>query len=112
TKWTGQLGQLRPGTKYYVIVSATDAQGRSAYQTGTVRMDDRKVRITLLKIKVIDDADKGANNGEILFEHWIGDRSFGHADFRKLASGATINVEGSDGRPGVLSVVVANGTDP
>ena len=70
TKWTGQLGQLRPGTKYHVIVSATDAQGQSAYQTGTVQMDDRKVRITLLKIKVISDADKGsANKGEIKFDH-------------------------------------------
>ena len=113
TKWTGQLGQLRSGTKYHVIVSATDAQGRSAYQTGTVRMDDRKVRITLLKIKVISDADKGsANKGEIKFDHWIGDREFGHADFRRIASGSTINVAGRDGRPGVLAVLDANGTDP
>ncbi len=96
TKWTGQLGQLRPGTKYHVIVSATDAQGQSAYQTGTVQMDDRKVRITLLKIKVISDADKGsANKGEIKFDHWIGDQVFGHADFRKIGSGATINVAGT-----------------
>ena len=113
TKWTGQLGQLRPGTKYHVIVSATDAQGQSAYQTGTVQMDDRKVRITLLKIKVISDADKGsANKGEIKFDHRIGDQVFGHADFRRIGSGATINVEGRDGRPGVLAVLVANGTDP
>ena len=113
TKWTGQLGQLRPGTKYHVIVSATDAQGQSAYQTGTVQMDDRKVRITLLKIKVISDADKGsANKGEIKFDHQIGDQVFGYADFRKIGSGATIDVEGRDGRPGVLAVLVANGTDP
>ena len=76
-------------------------------------MDDRKVRITLLKIKVISDADKGsANEGEIKFDHWIGDQVFGHADFRKIGSGTTINVAGRDGRPGVLAVVVANGTDP
>ncbi len=113
TKWTGHLGALRPGTKYHVIVSATDAQGQSAYQTGTVRMDDRKVRITLLKIKVISDADKGsANEGEIKFDHRIGDEVFGHADFRRIGSGATINVAGRDGRPGVLAVLVANGTDP
>ena len=66
----------RPGTKYHVIVSATDAQGRGAYQTGTLRMDDRKVRITLLKIKVISDADKGsANKGEIKFDHGSATRS-------------------------------------
>ncbi len=113
TKWTGQLGQLRPGTKYHVIVSATDAQGQSAYQAGTVQMDDRKVRVTLLKIQVISDADKGsANKGEIMFEHRIGDRVFAHGGFRKIASGSTVNVEGSDGRPGVLAVLVANGTDP
>jgi hypothetical protein len=113
TKWAGQLGQLRPGTKYHVIVSATDAQGQSAYQTGTVQMDDRKVRVTLLKIKVISDADKGsANRGEIKFNHYIGDPGFGHADFRKIGSGSTINVEGRDARPGVVAVLVANGTDP
>ena len=113
TKWTSQIGQLRPGTKYHVIVSATDAQGRSSFQTGTMRMDDRKVRITLLKIKVISDADKGsANEGEIKFDHRIGDQVFGHADFRRIGSGATINVAGRDGRPGVLAVLVANGTDP
>lgn len=112
TKWTGQLGPLRPGTKYHVIVSGTDAQGRSSYQKGTVRMDDRKVRIALLKIKVIDDADKGANRGEIMFEHWIGDRVFSGPDFHKIGSGATVDVRSSDGRPGVLAVLVANGSDP
>jgi hypothetical protein len=112
TKWTSQIGQLRPGTKYHVIVSATDAQGQSAYQTGTVRMDDRKVRLTLLKIKVISDADKGsANEGEIKFDHWIGDQSF-FGKFRKIGSGATVGVRRIDGRPGVLAVLVANGTDP
>ena len=113
TKWAGQLGQLRPGTTYHVIVSATDAQGRSAYQTGIVRMDDRKVRITLLKLKVISDADKGsANKGEIQFEHWIGDQVFSGTGFRKIGSGATVDVRGGDGRPGVLGVLVANGSDP
>ena len=76
-------------------------------------MDDRKVRITLLKLKVISDADKGsANKGEIQFEHWIGDQVLSGTGFHKIGSGATIDVRGSDGRPGVLGVVVANGSDP
>mgnify|MGYP006171943949 CR=1 FL=1 len=46
---------------------------------------------------MISDADKGsANRGEIKFDHRIGDQEFGHADFRKIGSGATINVEGRD----------------
>jgi hypothetical protein len=76
-------------------------------------MDDRKVRITLLKLKVISDADKGsANKGEIQFEYWIGDQVFSGTGFHKIGSGATIDVRSSGGRPGVLGVVVANGTDP
>ena len=113
TKWTSQIGKLRPGTKYHVIVARPMPRGAATFQTGTMRMDDRKIRITLLKIKVISDADKGsANEGEIKFDHRIGDQVFGHADFRRIGSGATINVAGRDGRPGVLAVLVANGTDP
>lgn len=110
--WTGHLDQLRPGTTYHVIVSATDGRGRSAYRTGTVRMDDRKVRITLLKIKVIDDADKGSNRGEISFEHRLGGNVVAAAGFHKISSGDTVDVRGDSGRPGALAVVTANGSDP
>jgi len=68
TSYTGTLAGLQPGSRYNVIVRATDANGRVAWREGTVDTDARHARVTFTAIKVTNDADKRkSNKGEIEF---------------------------------------------
>jgi hypothetical protein len=69
--WEGTLDGLYPGVRYHVIVRATDANRRTAWREGTLETDGRHARVKFTSIKVVGDADKGANRGEINFKFWV-----------------------------------------
>jgi len=74
----------------------------------------RKVRVTLWKIKVINDGDKGSARGEVVFDYWLGgEYADGEGGFHKRSSGDMVTVHASGTtRPGVMAVLSANGRDP
>ena len=112
TAWTPTVSGLVPGTTYEVTVRATDAQGHTNERTGTFRTVDAIARITITKITVIDDSEKGSNRGEIRFDYQVNGRYLDGGGYRKLGSGSTIGapVKGTS-RPGALfSVAATEGT--
>lgn len=111
--WKTQVGGLDHGTRYYVVVRATDAQGRTSLRQGSFRTVKATARITIHKIKIVNDGDKGSNKGEIFFRLWLGDDDYASwgTGLNKLGSGAvyTVKLPGSN-RPGGFSFEVpANG---
>jgi hypothetical protein len=100
TSWTPTIGGLMPATTYTVIVRATDANGKVDERTGTFRTVDAIARVTISKIHVIDDADKGSNRGEIRFQYSVNGK-WDHGPRRKISSGSVIGapVAGTN-RPG------------
>lgn len=95
-----QLDGLLAGTTYHVLVTATDANGRKATRVGTFRTDDppplppavqaeRVAQVTFWKVVVLNDADKGANRGEISFDYYVADRWVHENGQRKLKTGAS-----------------------
>jgi hypothetical protein len=106
TSWTPTVEGLLSGTRYAVQARATDAQGRTDVRTGSFRTVDAIARVTLTKIQVIDDADKGGNAGELRFDYRVNGKQVASSGVRKLDSGSTIGVPVSGtSRPGVVVVV-------
>ena len=67
------VGGLDYGTRYYVVVRAKDAKGRMNVRQGSFRTVTATARITIHKIKVVNDGDKGGNTGELFFRLSVGD---------------------------------------
>ena len=114
TNWTASATLLDPGTKYWLSIRATDASGRTNARHWTFETDERNVQVTLWKIKVIDDGDKGRARGELLFRYWAqGGWIGGDTGFHKRSSGDVFSVH-ADGtsRPGLTRTMPANGEDP
>jgi hypothetical protein len=114
TKWTGGASVLAPGTKYFLTIRATDASGRTTLRSWSFRTDEQHVRVTLWKIKIINDGDKGRARGELQFSYWAGGGWLdGESDFHKRSSGdvLTVHAEGTS-RPGLTAVFPANGRAP
>lgn len=94
------LDGLLSGTTYHVLVTATDANGRKATRVGTFRTDDPPplppaaqadlaAQVTFWKVVVLNDADKGANRGEISFDYSVAGRGVHWNGQRKLKTGAS-----------------------
>ena len=108
--WMPVVAGLDYGTKYYVVVRARDNQGRVSFRQGSFRTVSATATITLHRIKVLNDGDKGSNTGELFFQLWVDGEHTWSTGLRKLDSGDTTNVNppGSS-RPGLPFTVSANG---
>lgn len=108
--WTPQVTGLDYGTTYYIVVRARDAQGRLSIRQGSFRTVSATATVTLHRVKVLNDGDKGSNTGELFFSLWMNDDYLWGTGLRKLDSGDTTNVNppGSS-RPGLTFQVSANG---
>ncbi len=103
TEHTATFDRLLTGTTYQVTAKATDAQGRTRVEQGTFRTRSAIATVTFHKLKVIDDADKGSNAGEIAFDYRAGDSVVGGGAFRRIDSGETVAATSyNSGRPGVM----------
>jgi hypothetical protein len=98
------------GTKYYVVVRARDSQGRVSFRQGSFRTVSATATITLHRIKVLNDGDKGSNTGELFFSLFVNHDVLWSTGLRKLDTGDTTNVNApGSSRPGLMFQVPANG---
>lgn len=103
---TFSLDSLTAGTLYHIVVSATDHEGRTAYQVGTFKTLDppplppsahheagRTVLLTLWKVEIRDDADHDCcvtpNRGEIRFDYFLQGERRHRNDEKKRATGSS-----------------------
>ena len=108
--WKTQVGGLLPGTNYGVSVRATDRQGRVAERQGSFKTVPATALVTIQKIKVVNDGDKGKAKGELYFRYFFAGHEHGNYGFRKLGSGAVIDAKvAGTSRPGVFYRLPANG---
>jgi hypothetical protein len=108
--WKTQVGGLLPGTNYGVLVRATDRQGRIAERHGSFRTVSATALVTIRKIKIVNDGDKGKAKGELYFRYWFAGHEHGNYGFRKLGSGAVIDAKvAGTSRPGAFYRFPANG---
>jgi hypothetical protein len=121
---TFALEGLVPGTLYHILVTATDAEGRTAYRLGTFKTSDPPplppavhhengwtVFVTFWKVKVLNDADK-RGKGEITFRYALNDEVVDGDGQRKLKSGQSFRPHAPewphvvDNAPGLLDIKV------
>jgi hypothetical protein len=108
--WKTQVGGLVPGTTNGVIVRATDRQGRVAERHGSFRTVSATALVTIQKIKIVADGDKGSAKGELFFRYFFAGRERASNGFFKLGSGQVVPAKVSNtSRPGVIWRFPANG---
>jgi hypothetical protein len=109
--WQTQVGGLLPGTRYYAVLRAKDAEGRTAIQQGSFRTVAATAIVTLHKIKVLNDGDKGRNKGELSFRYYGGgDELGGNGTFQRIRSVSVVGVKvPGTSRPGFSMSFPANG---
>jgi len=91
-------------------VRATDAQGRISERRGTFHTVSATALVTIQKIKIVNDGDKGKAKGELYFRYFFAGQEHGNYGFRKLGSGAVIDAKiNGTSRPGVFYRFPANG---
>ena len=108
--WRTQVGGLLPGTRYWAVLRAKDAEGRMSIRQGSFRTVSAHALVTLHKIKVINDGDK-RSKGELYFHYYGGDEDLGgNGTFQKIDDGAVVNVKfAGTSRPGFTMLLPANG---
>jgi hypothetical protein len=111
--FTHAASPLSPGTTYDLFLRATDANGHTEHHHFTFKTVERKARVTLWRIKVLDDGDSGSARGELAFGYWLDKKPAGATGFRKLSSGDSFYVTANGTtRPGLTRVIPANGPNP
>jgi hypothetical protein len=106
---------LVPGTRYDLQVRATDADGRSEVHQFAFTTAPRKVAVTLWKVQLIDDGDKGKyDRGELKFDYWLGGKRLAwDKDWVKRNSGDVFPVRANGtSRQGLTATLLANGASP
>lgn len=90
------LTDLAEETEYWMIVRATDEQGRGESVTGSVvtrRLDD-DVEVIFAAIDIIYDGDKGRNKGELSFMWGVGLQTIGSNGEYHRGDGSRIDLDG------------------
>jgi hypothetical protein len=114
TSFKHAAGFLYPGTTYDLFLRATDANGHTEHHHFTFKTVERHARVTLWRVKVINDGDKGSARGEMFFSYGIGGKPVGgEQGFHKRSSGDSFSVrEEGTTRPGLTRLVPVNGPNP
>lgn len=109
--WRTQVGGLLPGTRYWAVVRAKDAEGRTSIRQGSFRTVSATAVVTLHKLKVLNDGDKGRNKGELHFRYeGAGEELGSNGTFQKIRSVSTVDVRvAGQSRPGMSMLLPANG---
>jgi hypothetical protein len=111
--FTHAASPLYPGTTYDLFIRATDASAHTEHHHFTFKTVERKARVTLWKVKVIDDGDSGIAKGELNFSYWLDKQAVGGTGFHKRSSGDSFHVTaGGTTRPGLTRVLPVNGPNP
>jgi hypothetical protein len=105
TSWKPVARGLLTGTKYTIRLKATDAQGRSRVEWGSVRTKKARALVTFHSIKVIDDGETG--RGEISFSYGAEDQSIGGNGFHKLSSGDSYTPQAYNSNRPKVSILTA-----
>jgi hypothetical protein len=110
TSFETTLDGLLTGTRYTVTAKATDADGHVRREEGTFRTRSAAATVTVHAIRIIDDADKGSNAGEIDLDLVAEGVLFWSMGFRRIDSGTTFapRMPGTT-RPGVWTKVSVDG---
>jgi hypothetical protein len=105
------VGGLLPGTRYWAVVRAKDAEGRTSIRQGSFRTVSATAVVTLHKLKVLNDGDKGRNKGELHFRYeGAGEELGSNGTFQKIRSVSTVDVKvAGQSRPGMSMLLPANG---
>jgi hypothetical protein len=113
TSFRHAASPLYPGTTYDLFIRATDANGHTEHHHFTFKTVERKVRVTLWKVKVIDDGDAGSVKGELSFSYWLDKKAVRWTGFHKRSSGDSFHITDSGTtRPGLTRVLPLNGPNP
>ena len=106
TEHTATLDGLMTGATYQVTAKATDGDGNAWVEQGTFRTRSATATVTFHKVKIIDDADKGSNRGEIALDYYADGEFVDSSDFKRYGSGDTVvpRMPGTS-RPGISKTV-------
>jgi hypothetical protein len=108
--WRTQVGGLLPGTRYWAVLRAKDAEGRMSIRQGSFRTVSAHALVTLHKIKVQNDGDKNSK-GELYFRYYRNDEDFaGSRGWERIDDGDVVDVKAwGTSRPGFNLLLPANG---
>lgn len=111
--FTHAASPLYSGTTYDLFIRATDANGHTEHHHFTFKTVERKARVTLWRVKVLDDGDSGRAKGELRFNYWFDKKFVSGTGFHKWSSGDSFYVKASGTtRPGLTRVIPVNGPNP
>jgi hypothetical protein len=112
TSYATTIDGLLTGTRYTVRAKATDADGHVRSEHGVFRTRSAKALVTVHAIRILDDADKGGNAGEIDLDLVADGDVFWNMGFRRIDSGTTVapRMPGTS-RAGVWTTVSVDGLE-